>query len=145
MQLLARDLLDPQANERVLDLFCGLGNFTLPIATRAREVLAPLTPQDLGNEAFPYMTLRETTVGHVPVRMLRVTYVGELGWELYVSMADAAALWEALLDTGETHGTVPVGIGVYGTTANGDTISGGLVTAIKLGGAAALALYDRYF
>ena len=50
---------------------------------RARDVLQPLTPQDLGNEAFPYMTVRETTVADVPVRALRVTYVGELGWELY--------------------------------------------------------------
>ena len=46
-------------------------------------MLAPLTPQDLGNEAFPYMSVREITVGDVPVRALRVTYVGELGWELY--------------------------------------------------------------
>ena len=50
---------------------------------RARDLLQPLTTQDLSNDAFPYMTLRETTVGHVPVRALRVTYVGELGWELY--------------------------------------------------------------
>ncbi|MDX6623858.1 MAG: hypothetical protein QOE75_1790, partial [Solirubrobacterales bacterium] len=46
---------------------------------RARDVLQPLTPADLGNEAFPYMTLQEITVGDVPVRALRVTYVGELG------------------------------------------------------------------
>ena len=50
---------------------------------RARDVLQPLTPADLGNEEFPYMSLREITIGHVPVRALRVTYVGELGWELY--------------------------------------------------------------
>ena len=46
----------------------------------------------------------------------RISYVGELGWELYVSMDDAAELWETLLETGEAHGAVPVGIGVYGTT-----------------------------
>jgi glycine cleavage system aminomethyltransferase T len=46
----------------------------------------------------------------------RISYVGELGWELYVSMDDAAGLWESLLATGESHGTRPVGIGVYGTT-----------------------------
>jgi glycine cleavage system aminomethyltransferase T len=46
----------------------------------------------------------------------RISYVGELGWELYVAMPDAAALWEALLDAGRPHGAVPVGIGVYGTT-----------------------------
>ena len=50
---------------------------------RARDVLAPCTPADLSNAAFPYLTMQETTVGDVPVRALRVTYVGELGWELY--------------------------------------------------------------
>ncbi len=49
---------------------------------RARDVLAPLTPADLGNDACPYMSLQEITVGDVPVRALRVTFVGELGWEL---------------------------------------------------------------
>jgi glycine cleavage system aminomethyltransferase T len=57
-----------------------------------------------------------TAGGDISVLASRISYVGELGWELYVSMADAAALWEALLDTGDSHGTVPVGIGVYGTT-----------------------------
>jgi glycine cleavage system aminomethyltransferase T len=52
----------------------------------------------------------------VTVLASRISYVGELGWELYVAMDDAAALWDALLDTGDSHGTVPVGIGVYGTT-----------------------------
>jgi hypothetical protein len=49
---------------------------------RARDVLSPLTPQDLSNESFPYMSLGEIAVADVPVRALRVTYVGELGWEL---------------------------------------------------------------
>ena len=67
---------------------------------RARDVLAPLTPHDLGNEAFPYMTLRETTVGDVPVRALRVTYVGELGWELYCPTEYGLGLWRALWEAG---------------------------------------------
>ena len=46
----------------------------------------------------------------------RISYVGELGWELYVAMDDALAVWEALLEAGSDHGVVPVGIGVYGTT-----------------------------
>ncbi len=46
----------------------------------------------------------------------RISYVGELGWELYVPMAQAAALWETLLEAGAPHGARPVGIGVYGTT-----------------------------
>jgi 4-methylaminobutanoate oxidase (formaldehyde-forming) len=76
---------------------------------RAREVLQPLTPQDLGNEAFPYMTLRETTVGNVPVRMLRVTYVGELGWEIYCPTEYGLGLWRALWEAGQPHGMVAGG------------------------------------
>jgi 4-methylaminobutanoate oxidase (formaldehyde-forming) len=76
---------------------------------RAREVLQPLTPQDLGNEAFPYMTLRQTTVGNVPVRMLRVTYVGELGWEIYCPTEYGLGLWRALWEAGQPHGLVAGG------------------------------------
>jgi glycine cleavage system aminomethyltransferase T/glycine/D-amino acid oxidase-like deaminating enzyme len=76
---------------------------------RAREVLQPLTPQDLGDEAFPYMSLRETTVGNVPVRMLRVTYVGELGWELYCPTEYGLGLWRELWEAGQPHGVVAGG------------------------------------
>ncbi|HEX4685843.1 MAG TPA: FAD-dependent oxidoreductase [Nocardioides sp.] len=87
---------------------------------RARDILSSLTDADVSGEGFPMLTCREITVstsnGAVTVLASRISYVGELGWELYVSMDDAAALWDALLDTGDSHGTVPVGIGVYGTT-----------------------------
>jgi 4-methylaminobutanoate oxidase (formaldehyde-forming) len=73
---------------------------------RARDVLAPLTPQSLSNEAFPYMSLRDTTVGYVPVRALRVTYVGELGWELYCPAEYGLRLWRTLWEAGEPHGIV---------------------------------------
>jgi glycine cleavage system aminomethyltransferase T len=83
---------------------------------RARDILASLTDADVSDEGFGFLTCRELTAAGVTVLASRISYVGELGWELYVSMDDAATLWEALLDTGDTHGTVPVGIGVYGTT-----------------------------
>jgi glycine cleavage system aminomethyltransferase T/glycine/D-amino acid oxidase-like deaminating enzyme len=73
---------------------------------RARDVLQPLTPADLGNEEFPYMSLREITVGHVPVRALRVTYVGELGWELYCPAEYGLGLWRAIWEEGQSHGIV---------------------------------------
>jgi glycine cleavage system aminomethyltransferase T/glycine/D-amino acid oxidase-like deaminating enzyme len=76
---------------------------------RARDVLAPLTTQDLGNEAFPYMSLREINVAGVPVRALRVTYVGELGWELYCPTEYGAGLWRALWEAGQEHGIVAGG------------------------------------
>ena len=76
---------------------------------RAREVLAPLTPQSLSSKAFPYMSVRETTVGDVPVRMLRVTYVGELGWEIYCPSEYGLGLWRTLWEAGEPHGIVAGG------------------------------------
>ena len=82
----------------------------------ARDVLASLTDADVSAEGFRMLTCREISVGGVMVLASRISYVGELGWELYVSMDDAATVWEKLLATAESHGTVPVGIGVYGTT-----------------------------
>jgi len=87
---------------------------------RARDVLAGLTTDDVSDEGFGFLTCREITVRcgaqDVTVLASRISYVGELGWELYVPMESAAALWDALLDAGAPHGAVPVGIGVYGTT-----------------------------
>jgi glycine cleavage system aminomethyltransferase T/glycine/D-amino acid oxidase-like deaminating enzyme len=83
---------------------------------RARDILSALTPDDLSGDGFGFLTCREITVGAVTVLASRISYVGELGWELYVSMDDAAELWERLLETAAPHGAVPVGIGVYGTT-----------------------------
>jgi 4-methylaminobutanoate oxidase (formaldehyde-forming) len=73
---------------------------------RAREVLAPLTSDELD---FPYMTMREIAVGDFPVRALRVTFVGELGWELYCPTEYGAGLWRALWAAGEPHGIVAGG------------------------------------
>ncbi len=75
----------------------------------AREILQPLVPQDLSNDAFPYMSVRDISVGHVPVRALRVTYVGELGWELYCPTEYGLGLWLALWESGEPHGMVAGG------------------------------------
>ena len=46
----------------------------------------------------------------------RISYVGDLGWELYIPIEQGAKLWDALWDSGKSHGLIPVGIGVYGTT-----------------------------
>jgi len=68
---------------------------------RAREVIAAASTDDL---SFGYMTLRDIAVGDVPVRALRVTYVGELGWELYCPMEYGAALWRTLWEAGRPFG-----------------------------------------
>jgi 4-methylaminobutanoate oxidase (formaldehyde-forming) len=72
----------------------------------ARRILAGLTPADLGNAAFPFMTAQEITVADVPVRAQRVTFVGELGWELYAPSEYGAALWAALTEQGRPLGLV---------------------------------------
>jgi heterotetrameric sarcosine oxidase gamma subunit len=75
----------------------------------ARQIVQPTTTDDLANEAFPYMTSREITVGQVPVTALRVTYVGELGWELYCPMEFGLVLWDTLWEAGRPHGLLPGG------------------------------------
>ncbi len=83
---------------------------------RARDILAGLTGDDVSDEGFGFLTCREIALGGITVLASRISYVGELGWELYVPMADAARLWETLLEAGAPHDARPVGIGVYGTT-----------------------------
>ncbi len=75
----------------------------------ARSILASLTPADISDEAFGFMTSQQTTVGEVPVRALRVTFIGEHGWELYAGSEYGTALWSRLLAAGEQHGLVPCG------------------------------------
>ncbi len=83
---------------------------------RARDILASLTSDDVSNEGFPFSTWKDVDVGGLPVLASRISYVGDLGWELYVPMADGARLWDAVWEAGQPHGIVPAGIGVYGTT-----------------------------
>jgi len=76
---------------------------------RSREILSALTPTDLADSAFPFLTAQETTVGDVPVRALRVTFTGELGYELYASSEYGRRLWQLLWDAGRPHELVAAG------------------------------------
>ncbi|MDR7487161.1 MAG: FAD-dependent oxidoreductase [Armatimonadota bacterium] len=76
---------------------------------RARAILAQVTDADVSTAAFPYMTARELRVADRPVRAQRVTYVGELGWELYMPPSDAVAVWDALWAVGQPFGLRAVG------------------------------------
>jgi dimethylglycine dehydrogenase len=77
---------------------------------RSRDVLATLTAADLGNVAFPWLTAREIEVADIPVRALRINYVGELGWELHVPMAQALDLYDAVWAAGEGAGIADFGL-----------------------------------
>ena len=75
----------------------------------ARELLQPLTVTSLANDAFPYMTAQELSLGPVPCLAVRVTYVGELGWELYCPAEFGARLWDEVWAAGREHGLVAGG------------------------------------
>jgi glycine cleavage system aminomethyltransferase T/glycine/D-amino acid oxidase-like deaminating enzyme len=93
---------------QVRDLTAGRACFGL-WGPRARAIMAPLTRDDLSDGAFPYLTAREITVGDVPLLALRVTYVGELGWELYPPSDYGRTLWRTLWAGGQAHGLVAGG------------------------------------
>jgi glycine cleavage system T protein len=67
---------------------------------RSRDILKRVTRHDISSQSFPYMTARKITIGYVPVTALRVTYVGELGWEFYCPMEYGERLWATLWDAG---------------------------------------------
>jgi len=83
---------------------------------QARTIMGQLTRDDISNEGFGFGTCREIEVGSVTVLASRISYVGELGWELHVPIEQGAKVWSMLLEAGRPYGAVPVGIGVYATT-----------------------------
>jgi glycine cleavage system aminomethyltransferase T/glycine/D-amino acid oxidase-like deaminating enzyme len=83
---------------------------------RARDILASLTRDDVSHEGFGFGTCRTIEIDTLNVLASRISYVGELGWELYVPIEQGARLWDLVAEAGEPHGVVPAGIGVYGTT-----------------------------
>jgi glycine cleavage system aminomethyltransferase T/glycine/D-amino acid oxidase-like deaminating enzyme len=110
------------ADQLVDDGATTLTDLTSEISTiglwgpRARDILASLTSDDVSDGGFGFLSCREIQVKGTTVLASRISYVGELGWELYVPMDSAADVWDALLEAGAPHGAIPVGIGVYGTT-----------------------------
>ena len=78
---------------------------------RSRELLQRVSPNDLSEEAFPYLTTQEIEVGYSRIRALRVTYVGELGFELLIPSDQAQSVWETLESAGADLGFRPVGLG----------------------------------
>ena len=75
----------------------------------ARDILAPLTSADLALDAFPFATARDVEVAGIRLRAVRITYVGELGWELHVPRADAGRLYDAVREAGRPHGVADAG------------------------------------
>ena len=109
------DHLPEDGTAQVTDLtsaYCTLGLW----GPRARDILQGLTTADLSNEGFAFASCRTIELDSLRVLASRISYVGELGWELYVPIEQGAKLWDLVWEAGEPHGVVPAGIGVYGTT-----------------------------
>ena len=80
---------------------------------RARDLLSRVCDDDLSNEGFPYMSARRITIGEVPALALRISYVGELGWEIYAPTEQGARLWDILWDAGQSLGVIAAGGGAF--------------------------------
>jgi glycine cleavage system T protein len=100
--------IGPDDRAIAVDITSGSAVFSV-MGPNARRLLQPLTPSDLSNEAFPFGTSQEIDLGYARVRASRVTYVGELGWELYVPTEFAAAVFDVLIEGGQPHGLALAG------------------------------------
>src|SRR5205823_4716926 len=80
--------------------WCTLGLW----GPRARDILSSVTSDDVSNDGFPFATSKTIALDGLDGLASRISYVGDLGWELYVPMADGARLWDALWEAGQPHG-----------------------------------------
>jgi glycine cleavage system aminomethyltransferase T/glycine/D-amino acid oxidase-like deaminating enzyme len=106
---------DNAVDAQVVDLtssWCTLGLW----GPRARDILGSITSDDVSHEGFPFASCRTIEVDSLRVLASRISYVGDLGWELYVPVDQGLKLWDTVWEAGQPHGVVPAGIGVYGTT-----------------------------
>lgn len=98
----------PDWQVRIVNLTAQWTNATI-CGPLARQVLAGLTDIDLSPVAFPFMGWREGRVAGLPARVARVSFTGELSFEINVRPRDLPALWQALLSAGAPHGIIPIG------------------------------------
>ncbi len=76
---------------------------------RARDLVSAISHDDFSNDAFKYFRAKQVRIGGVPVTAMRLSYVGELGWELYTSADNGLRLWDALWAEGRRHGVIAAG------------------------------------
>lgn len=95
--------------EDVTSRYCTIGLW----GPNARAVLQSVCDQDVSNAAFPYFTAKELTIKEVPALALRVSYVGELGWEIYTTVEYGQRLWDILWQAGQAHDIIVAGGGCF--------------------------------
>jgi len=84
---------------------------------RARDILAGVTAADVSQGGFPFLTTKTVDIDGVRTLASRISYVGELGWEIYLPIEQGLRVWDALWEAGSPHGLVAAGIGTYAVTA----------------------------
>jgi glycine cleavage system aminomethyltransferase T len=92
--------------------FCTLGVW----GPLARDLIASVTEDDVSDAGFGFGTARQIDLNGVTALLIRISYVGELGWEVYAPAEQGLRLWDTLAEAGQQFGLIPAGIGVYGTT-----------------------------
>jgi 4-methylaminobutanoate oxidase (formaldehyde-forming) len=100
--------IDPGAHCVLTNVTSGIGVMSL-MGPRARDLLQSLTPNDLSDRAFPFATSQMIELGYALVRASRITYVGELGWELYVPTEFMLNVYDQLVSAGANYGLVHAG------------------------------------
>jgi glycine cleavage system aminomethyltransferase T/glycine/D-amino acid oxidase-like deaminating enzyme len=109
------DHLPADGSAQLTDLTSSWATFGL-WGPRARDILQKCTTDDVSHAGFPFATCRVIELGGIKVRASRISYIGELGWEIYVPFEEGAKAWDTFFEAGQEHGLSPVGIGVYATT-----------------------------
>ena len=102
------DHIAPGLDAVLTDVTEDFGTLSL-MGPRARDILSAVTADDVSAPSFPFGHVETITVAGHPVRALRITYVGELGWELHMPIAALGEVFDALMDKGDAHGLKPVG------------------------------------
>ena len=127
------DHIKPGADAELSDVTEEWGTLSL-MGPRSRDILAMVTAADAGNAAFPFGHVREIEIVGHKLRALRVTYVGELGWELHIPIAAMADVFDAIMRAGVPLGLRPAGYRAWGAdiTANDTPFHAGLGWAVKL-------------
>ncbi len=103
-----RDHLPDGGEATLTDVTEDFGTLSL-MGPKARDVLQAVTTADCTNEAFPFGHVQEVEIAGHPVRALRITYVGELGWELHTPLSATGDIFDALMTAGAAHGIRPCG------------------------------------
>ncbi len=101
--------IPPEAHVFVTDVTSGYAIINVQ-GPKSRRLLSGLTNTDMSNEAFPYLTMQEIDIGYALVKALRLSYVGELGWELYIPTEFALHVYDMLVEAGEAVGLKHAGL-----------------------------------